>query len=91
MAQLGYVVIAAWKNKSQNGSPHFVTVRPCAGEFPGEDDLPVAHVGAGRNEEKRLQDAFSGQGNEDKKYKEVLFYCNINQNFGLEKYEKENR
>lgn len=88
MARLGYVVIAAWKNLTPKGndpninySPHFVTVRPCKGEYPGLESLLVAHVGSGINEEKFLEKAFSDEGNNTKKYKEVLFYCNVKQIF----------
>lgn len=82
MAQLGYVVIAAWKNLSKNGSPHFVTVRPCEEEYLGIKLLKVAHVGGGGNMEKNLAEAFGGSGNNgEKKIREVLFYCNIKQCF----------
>ena len=81
MAQLGYVVIAAWRNITPKGSPHFVTVRPYEGVYPGLDSVVVSHVGSGKNEERVLSSAFLGTGNEDKKYKEVFFYCNIEQNF----------
>ena len=79
MAQLGYVVIACWKNTSKNGSPHFVTVRPCEGEYRNMNSLKVAHVGNGTNGEMLLTKAFLGKGNsKEKKYKEVYYYCNIN-------------
>lgn len=81
MAQLGYVVIAAWKNISDSNPPHFVTVRPCEGEYPGLESLLVAHVGRRENEEKFLEKAFLDEGNNTKKYKEVLFYCNVKQIF----------
>lgn len=81
MAQLGYVVIACWKNTSKNGSPHFVTVRPCEGEYEGLKLLKVAHVGSDKNREKSLEDAFKSSGKDKKKYSEILFYCNIKQSF----------
>lgn len=82
MAQLGYVVIAAWKNTSKNGSPHFVTVRPCEGEYRNMDSLKVAHVGNGTNGEMLLTKAFFGNGNnKEKKFKEVYYYCNIKEFF----------
>ena len=34
-----------------------------------------------KNMEKKLVDAFPDSGNNTKKYKEVLFFCNINQKF----------
>lgn len=85
MAQLGYVVIAAWKNTSKNGSPHFVTVRPCKGKYPGLKSLKVAHVGGSFNDENN-----NTHGNEIRKISttfgensldDIKFYCNIKQNF----------
>lgn len=81
MAQLGYVVIAAWKNTSKNGSPHFVTLRPSEGVYENIKNLKVVHIGIDKNMEKKLVDAFPDSGNNTKKYKEVLFFCNINQKF----------
>lgn len=80
MAQLGYVVIAAWKNTSNNGSPHFVTVRPCEGEYPGLESLLVAHVGGGSNRTMTLIKAFNAK-DDIKKQGEIKFYCNIQQCF----------
>ena len=85
MAQLGYVVIASWKNTA-GGSPHFVTVVPkdYQIECPKKpENLMVAHVGGGENREKNLKTAFKGTGNNTalQKYNEVLFYGNIHQNF----------
>ena len=78
MAQLGYVVIAAWKNletnPKKNQSPHFVTVRPCKGKYQGLASLKVSHVGAVKNEVRELGEAFS-------EVNEINFYCNINQSF----------
>ena len=83
MAQLGYAVIASWKNPlkknekpNENHSPHFVTVIPkdYVIECPERKDLPVAHVGGGENGERTLENAF---GDSDK----VQFFCNINQKF----------
>lgn len=85
MAQLGYVVIAAWKNTSNNGSPHFVTVRPCEGEYPGLESLLVAHVGSVYtdedknihcNEIRKISRAFVKNSFDD-----IEFYCNIKQTF----------
>lgn len=88
MARLGYVVIVIWKNLTLKGndpninySPHFVTVRPCEGEYPGLKLLKVAHVGNDTNMEKSLEGAFGDRGNNTKKYKEVFFYCNVRQVF----------
>jgi len=84
MAQLGYAVIASWKNTA-GGSPHFVTVVPKDYEIPcpSLENLMVAHVGGGENGEKSLQNAFKGIGNNSalQKYNEVLFYCNVCQSF----------
>lgn len=84
MAQLGYVVIAAWKNletnPKKNQSPHFVTVRPCKGKYPGLDLLRVAHVGGGKNKVKTLIKAFDAKDNIEKQCK-IYFYCNIQQCF----------
>lgn len=85
MAQLGYAVIASWKNTA-GGSPHFVTVVPkdYQIECPKKpENLMVAHVGGGENREKNLKTAFKGTGNNTalQKYNEVLFYGNIHQNF----------
>ena len=82
MAQLGYVVIAAWKNletnPKKNQSPHFVTVRPspCEEEYPGLKLLKVAHVGGEKNEVRELDGAFNFEILES-----ICFYCNINQCF----------
>ena len=85
MARLGYVVIAAWKNTSKNGSPHFVTVRPCKGKYPGLKSLKVAHVGGSFNDEnnnthgneiRKISTAFGENSLDD-----IKFYCNIKQNF----------
>lgn len=82
MAQLGYVVIAAWKNletnPKKNQSPHFVTVRPspCEEEYPGLKSLKVAHVGGEKNEVRELRKAFKLDILES-----ICFYCNINQCF----------
>ena len=77
MAQLGYVVIAAWKNlennPKKNQSPHFVTVRPCKGKYPGLDLLRVAHVGGGKNKVKTLIKAFDAKDNIEKQCK-IYFY-----------------
>ena len=80
MAQLGYVVIAAWKNKSPNGSPHFVTVSPSIFmEVFNEYDFPeVAHVGGGKNMRLPLLDAFDADTN---MADEIYFYCNLKQEF----------
>lgn len=87
MAQLGYVVIVAWKNLTPKGndpntnySPHFVTVRPCEGEYLGLQLLNVAHVGGGTNEEKSLFEAFSAEDDKTKQ-KSIYFYCNMRQSF----------
>lgn len=89
MAQLGYVVIAAWKNletnPKKNQSPHFVTVRPCKGKYPGLKSLEVAHVGGSYKDEnnnthgngiRKISTAF-GENSLDN----IKFYCNIKQNF----------
>ena len=92
MAQLGYVVIACWKNLTLKGtdsnvnySPHYVTVRPSdySVKYSTENDIKVAHVGVSDNEERSLKEAFRGKGNEKnkKKYNELLFYCNVKQKF----------
>lgn len=90
MAQLGYVVIAAWKNltpyegkEEVNYSPHFVTVRPSRFEkkFKSIESIEVAHVGEADNEVRNLLGAFKSAGNKKKKKDEVVFYCNINQKF----------
>lgn len=87
-ANLGYVVIGAWKNKKgkneANNSPHYVTVRPHVG---GEatNDIHVAHVGT-ENGVLTYQSAFRGNGNiaGKKKYEEVRWYCNVKQVFQYE-------
>ncbi|AEB15500.1 hypothetical protein [Treponema succinifaciens] len=89
MAQLGYVVIAAWKNletnPKKNQSPHFVTVRPCKGKYPGLKSLKVAHVGGSYkdennnthgNEVRKISTAFG-----ENSLNNIKFYCNIKQNF----------
>ena len=76
MAQLGYVVIAAWKNTSKNGRPHFVTVRPCEEEYRNMDSLKVAHVGGDGNGIKDITIVFGRR-----RLTQINFYCNINQNF----------
>ena len=90
MAQLGYVVIASWKNLTPfegeegiNYSPHFVTVRPSRFEkkFKSIESIEVAHVGEADNEVRNLLGAFKSAGNKKKKKDEVVFYCNINQKF----------
>lgn len=87
MARLGYVVVAAWKNLTPKGndpnlnySPHFVTVRPCEGEYPGLELLKVAHVGGGTNKETYLLSAFDTTI-DDSKLSEIKYYCNIKQSF----------
>ena len=81
MAQLGYVVIASWKNTS-GGSPHFVTVVPkdYVTPCPSPENLMVAHVGGGDNGEKSLSYAFSTAfvRNEENN---IFFYCNLQQHF----------
>ena len=80
MAQLGYVVIAAWKNTSKNGRPHFVTVRPCEEEYRNMNSLKVAHVGGGKNSIINIFKAFDTSVN-DNKISEIKYYCNIKQSF----------
>jgi hypothetical protein len=53
-ADMGYVVIGAWKNKG--GHPHYVTVRP--NKEYGEKGPTVAHVGSAPNEERTAKGAF---------------------------------
>ena len=91
MAQLGYVVIAAWKNltpfadeEGVNYSPHFVTISPIqyTNNFINQNQIKVAHVGGGTNKFLPLKNAFDQPGNYKKKScDEVLFYCNIKQCF----------
>lgn len=85
MAQLGYVVIACWKNNSKNGSPHFVTLFPCQGKYIEKDMIQVAHVGGTytdvnrtvhHNEIRNLSNAFTKNSLDD-----INFYCNIKQVF----------
>ena len=80
MAQLGYVVIAAWKNTSKNGSPHFVTLRPFEEEYRNMNSLKVAHVGGGENSIINIFKAFDTSVN-DNKISEIKYYCNIKQSF----------
>lgn len=75
MAQLGYVVIASWKNISENGSPHFSTLRPCDGIYPGIEMIKVANVGK-KNEIIKICEAFGST-----KIDSIFFYCNIKQVF----------
>lgn len=75
MAQLGYVVIAAWKNTSKNGSPHFVTLIPCDGMYLEIEMIKVANVGI-ENEIKTIGEAFGST-----KIDSIFFYCNIKQVF----------
>lgn len=91
MAQLGYVVIAAWKNLTPKGidsnvnySPHFVTIKPSNFSYncPKKKLIQVAHVGSGDNCYKDLGKAFSCQGNKSEtSMDEVKFYVNIHQSF----------
>ena len=80
MAQLGYVVIASWKNTS-GGSPHFVTVVPkdYVTPCPSPENLMVAHVGGGENGERTLVPAFKRAT-----IKNICFYCNMKQQFILQ-------
>lgn len=89
MAQLGYVVIAAWKNLTPKGndpninySPHFVTVSPVGfmERFNKYDCPEVAHVGGGENRRLPVFDAFSTEYGEEKA-NEIYFYCNLKQKF----------
>ena len=75
MAQLGYVVIASWKNISENGSPHFSTLRPCDGIYQGIEMIEVANVGK-KNEIRKISEAFGST-----KIDSIFFYCNIKQVF----------
>ena len=88
MAQLGYVVVACWKNEKgkneNNNEPHYVTILPFQNSknFVSQDQIKVAHVGRGINKEMSLKKAFDKSGNVKKKScNEVLFYCNIKQWF----------
>ena len=88
MAQLGYVVVACWKNEKgkneNNNEPHYVTILPFQNSknFESQEQIKVAHVGRGINEEMSLKKAFDKSGNVKKKScNEVLFYCNIKQWF----------
>lgn len=85
MAQLGYVVIGCWKNTSKNGSPHFVTVRPCDGVYSNIETIKVANVGSNYtdinnvvhyNEVRSLPRAFLKNSLSD-----IKFYFNIEQAF----------
>ena len=94
MAQLGYAVIASWKNPlkknekpNENHSPHFVTVVPKDYETPcpSLEDLMVAHVGG-----KYIDAEGREHGNEERMlisafYEQIIndicFYCNLKQNF----------
>ena len=74
-ANLGYVVIVAWENEAEGGSPHVVTVRPSDVKYTDNDSILVAHVGGGKNEVRSLKGAFQRHSND------VKFYCNIQQIF----------
>lgn len=90
MAQLGYVVIAAWKNltpfadeEGVNYSPHFVTIKPtqCGEKYSDITRIIVAHVGLGVNKAKNMSNAFKGNGNTTNKIDEINFYVNMRQMF----------
>ena len=91
MAQLGYVVIAAWKNltpyegkEGVNYSPHFVTVLPNQLLKKVTEKniglINVVHIGGNGNGIKTLSDAFGSNC-----YNQVDFYFNIKQQFLLDK------
>lgn len=90
MAQLGYVVIAAWKNLTPyegkegiNYSPHFVTVLPNQLLKKVTEKniglINVVHIGGNGNGIKTLSDAFGSNC-----YNQVDFYFNIKQQFLLD-------
>ena len=94
MAQLGYAVIASWKNPlkknekpNENHSPHFVTVVPKDYETPcpSPENLMVAHVGGKYIDEEGVE-----HENEERRIlkafaknimSNINFYCNIKQIF----------
>jgi hypothetical protein len=70
-ADMGYVVIGAWKNKG--GHPHYVTVRP--NKKYGKEGPTVAHVGSTPNEERTAEKAFRVP------LPDIHWYYNRNQEF----------
>jgi hypothetical protein len=82
LANIGYVVIGAWKNKpGKENSPHYATVHP--GNF-SEGGCPwVANVGEHNGIFMANDVKAFGKDN----YQNVKWYYNLNQRF-QEKYEK---
>ena len=79
-ADMGYVVVGAWKNeKKGDNSPHFATVRP-GGLYNDKDGPMVANVGWD-NDILPAKDAFRGDGNRKTKFEEICWYYNKKQSF----------
>jgi hypothetical protein len=76
-ANLGYVVVAAWKNpeKGEGNSPHYATVRP-GGQYSVEEGPKVANVGNTNNKDATAKGGF-GETILD----EIKYYYNRNQVF----------
>jgi hypothetical protein len=77
-ADMGYVVIGAWKTSddNKNGSPHYATVRP--GYKNHEDGITLANVGE-TNGIKRVVQGFGAEKRND-----IKWYYNPDQDFRYE-------
>jgi hypothetical protein len=74
-ANMGYVVVGAWKNTIPgNNPPHFATVRP-GYEYKPNNGPILANVG-GSNEIKTVKDGFGGKNRND-----INWYYNPKQDF----------
>jgi hypothetical protein len=76
-ANLGYVVIAAWKNPEygETKPPHYATVRP-GFQYISTSGPMVANVGEKNNKEISASGGFG-----ELRYKDIKFYYDRNQNF----------
>jgi hypothetical protein len=87
-ANMGYLVIGSYENMEENGSPHFVTVRP-GGVYSDVTGAEVAHVGAHGNAVKSvavapnaLPGVYSAYGNIP--FQQIKWYYNTNQKLRLD-------
>jgi hypothetical protein len=80
LANMGYIVIGAWKNKpGKDHPPRYATVRPRVAYEAGKGPM-VANVGS-ENDIMRARDGFFGLGNDEVKTKleETRWYYNMKQ------------
>jgi hypothetical protein len=78
LANMGYVVIAAWKNSpGYNKSPHYATVRPRE-VYNSKTGPMIANVGS-KNDIMRAAEGFPGNGIEKSMLKETRWYYNAQQ------------